>query len=177
MRVCPKCAHENRLGVLVCEMCETPLLDESESKTLYVETETGPTEFVVASEFVTTSLSEHSTLIIVIQHEGRQHTIPLDSEEEHHVIGRYDKKSNNFVQVDLDKFDARKNGISRLHARLMHIGEQWMIEDLQSSNGTRINGRKLIPGQRYVVRNGDQIQFGGLAVQVYYAAHHQKTAP
>jgi hypothetical protein len=168
MRVCPNCAHENDLGVFVCAICNTPLLDETESKTIVVDTEIGSTEFLVASEFVTTALSEQSKLLVVIQHEGRQYTIPLDSEEEHHIIGRYDETSNNLVHVDLSPFDARENGISRLHARLMHIGEQWMIEDLQSSNGTRLNGRKLVPGQRYVVRNGDQIQFGGLAVQVYY---------
>ena len=168
MRVCSKCGHENDLGVFTCSICETPLLDESESKTFVIDTEIGPTEVLVASEFVTTSLSEESTLLIVIIYEGKQTTIPLDSSEEHHVIGRYDQQSDNFVQVDLNPFDARKHGISRLHARLMHIGEQWMIEDLQSSNGTRLNGRKLHPGQRYVVRNGDHIQFGGLAVQVYY---------
>lgn len=170
MRVCSECDHENELGVLVCVICGTSLLDESESKTIVIDTEIGPTELIVASEFVTTSLSERSTLIIVIYHKGKQETISLDSEEEHHIVGRYDESSNNFVQIDLNPFDARKNGISRLHARLMHIGEQWMIEDLQSSNGTRINGRKLQFGQRYVVRNGDQIQFGGLAVQVYYTA-------
>lgn len=169
MQICPECDHENELGVFVCVICGTSLLDETESKTIVIDTEVGPTELIVASEFVTTSLSEQSTLIIVIRYEGKQETISLDSEEEHHIIGRYDENSNNYVHVDLNPFEGRKNGISRLHARLMHIGEQWMIEDLQSSNGTRINGRKLAPGQRYVVRNGDQLQFGGLAVQVYYA--------
>ena len=65
MQICSECDHENELGVFVCVICGTSLLDETESKTIVIDTEVGPTELIVASEFVTTSLSEQSTLIIV----------------------------------------------------------------------------------------------------------------
>ena len=39
--------------------------------------------------------------------------------------------------------------LSRLHARIFLENEKWWVEDLESRNGTRINGRQIKrPGQR-----------------------------
>ncbi len=48
--------------------------------------------------------------------------------------------------------------VSRRHARLAWTGNAWMLEDLESSNGTFVNGRRIqgnVP-----VRPGDTIGFG-----------------
>ncbi len=48
--------------------------------------------------------------------------------------------------------------VSRLHARLVREAEGWLLTDLGSTNGTRLNGwrvRAAVP-----VRAGDQIRFG-----------------
>ncbi len=50
--------------------------------------------------------------------------------------------------------------VSRKHARLYAREEGWTIEDLDSSNGTRINGGELDVPQ--AVRSGDALQFGSL---------------
>ena len=48
--------------------------------------------------------------------------------------------------------------VSRNHARISIAGEQAMLEDLQSKNGTQIMG-ELIKGPT-VLRDGDEIEFG-----------------
>ena len=47
--------------------------------------------------------------------------------------------------------------VSSHHARIESKDGQWTIEDLDSSNGTLVNGR---PIRRTVIREGDVITFG-----------------
>ena len=48
--------------------------------------------------------------------------------------------------------------VSRRHARF-HSGNQWIVEDMNSTNGTWVNNRRLSPGEKYPVRSGDIIAF------------------
>ncbi len=53
--------------------------------------------------------------------------------------------------------------ISRVHARLKRQDEQWYLTDLNSRNGTGINGKKLMPMQEAALENGDAITFADLS--------------
>jgi len=48
--------------------------------------------------------------------------------------------------------------VSRVHAELSRQGGLWVLRDLGSTNGTTVNGRRVIGAA--VVREGDQIGFG-----------------
>jgi pSer/pThr/pTyr-binding forkhead associated (FHA) protein len=51
--------------------------------------------------------------------------------------------------------------VSRQHAQIeLNALGQWEIEDLQSRNGTYINGQQLQPHHRQVLKVGDQISIG-----------------
>jgi hypothetical protein len=54
------------------------------------------------------------------------------------------------VQVDRDS-------VSRRHARVFRTGEQWMVEDLGSTNGSYVND---VPVQRSVLRDNDFLKIG-----------------
>ncbi|MFT5448369.1 MAG: hypothetical protein ACI9DC_003553 [Gammaproteobacteria bacterium] len=49
-------------------------------------------------------------------------------------------------------------GVSRNHARIFQLSGQWMVEDLGSTNGTRINNSKLEGKQS--LSDGDTVAFG-----------------
>ena len=49
--------------------------------------------------------------------------------------------------------------VSRRHARIVREGDRWMIEDLGSTNGVRVNGEQV--GQSEL-RDGDRLDFGGV---------------
>jgi diguanylate cyclase (GGDEF)-like protein len=53
------------------------------------------------------------------------------------------------------------DGVSRRHARLFQIGEEIQIEDLQSSNGTLVNGEAV---RSRPLRDGDKIQLGSTTI-------------
>ena len=56
------------------------------------------------------------------------------------------------------------DGVSRSHARVVYIDGNYVLEDLNSSNGTSIAGCKI---SRHVLRDGDVIQFGPLVSMRY----------
>jgi pSer/pThr/pTyr-binding forkhead associated (FHA) protein len=49
--------------------------------------------------------------------------------------------------------------VSRKHARVFFSNEEFMIEDLDSTNGLFVNGIKVV---RAALRNNDQIALGGV---------------
>jgi signal transduction histidine kinase len=60
--------------------------------------------------------------------------------------------------------------VSRQHARLSGNGNEYLLEDLGSQNGTFING-VLIEHGKQVVRVGDRVQIGGT---IFVFAHHDE---
>ncbi|MGJ7915062.1 HD domain-containing phosphohydrolase [Massilia sp. LXY-6] len=69
------------------------------------------------------------------------------------VIGR-DRQdalpSDQFVCIPL-------HTISRRHARLRRRGSAWSVEDLHSSNGSFVNGERLLPGSWRELDDGDEL--------------------
>ena len=56
--------------------------------------------------------------------------------------------------------------VSRLHACFKEQGKDIILQDLDSTNGTYINGKRLAPGEEMVVNRSDEIQFGKIIVNV-----------
>lgn len=54
--------------------------------------------------------------------------------------------------------------VSRHHAELQRVGSQWMLVDLGSSNGTRVNGWRVV--EPVTVRLGDQVSFGRVSFRL-----------
>ena len=57
--------------------------------------------------------------------------------------------------------------VSNNHALLIRRDEdKWMIKDLGSKNGTKVNGYALDPQKRYIINPGDQIDMGGVIATI-----------
>jgi hypothetical protein len=54
--------------------------------------------------------------------------------------------------------------VSWHHAELRRIGDDWVLADLGSTNGTRANGWRV--GSGFLVRAGDQVVFGRAAFRL-----------
>lgn len=76
------------------------------------------------------------------------------------MIGRWDADGGIFPDVDLDQDDPEAK-VSRRHARIQFLNNQYLIEDLGSTNGTFVNrGPRLLPGIKQPLNNGDEIIVG-----------------
>ncbi len=60
----------------------------------------------------------------------------------------------------------RDASVSKLHAHFRIGGPKLELIDIDSQNGTRVNGRPLAPHQPTVVENGDVILFGSVTARL-----------
>lgn len=99
----------------------------------------------------------HATLLI---ERGNSVGKVFELTSDESLLGRWDADNGIFPDVDLDTHDPEAK-ISRRHARIIRDGRRYLIEDLGSTNGTFINrGRRLIPGIRQPLGDGDEIIVG-----------------
>lgn len=84
--------------------------------------------------------------------EGKQTALPLAHEE--YPLGR--GESNAIRLTD--------RNISRSHAVLKKNGQGWFLKDLQSYNGTYVNGVRVVGEQ--VVHSGDLVQIGDYRLEL-----------
>jgi len=76
------------------------------------------------------------------------------------VLGRFDSATNVTPDVDLSYDDRESLAISRRHARVVAREGRHEIEDMGSTNGTRVNRIRLRIGQKVRLRPGDRVGLG-----------------
>ena len=76
------------------------------------------------------------------------------------MLGRFDPTVQTNPDVDLSYDDRESRNISRRHARVIGHEGNHLIEDLGSTNGTLVNGKRLRIGQKMLLRSGDQVTLG-----------------
>ena len=94
----------------------------------------------------------------------------LDLQDGHHrialapagqiLLGRFDPTARANPDVDLSFDDRRDHVISRRHARVIGYEGFHLIEDLGSTNGTMVNGKRLKIGQKLPLQPGDLVTLG-----------------
>lgn len=83
------------------------------------------------------------------------------------VLGRRDSAGSAAPpDVDLGPYGAEQMGVSRHHLTLEVLDNQLMATDLDSGNGTLLNGERLAANTPRAVNHGDTLTLGRLAVQV-----------
>jgi predicted Ser/Thr protein kinase len=96
---------------------------------------------------------------LIVMGTGARVSLP---EVEEVLIGRVDPHTTLSPDVDLGAHGGSMAGVSRNHARLLRYPEGWLLEDLNSTNGTFVNQVQLTPGQPVRIRSGDVIRCGQL---------------
>lgn len=86
----------------------------------------------------------------LVEQSGREHPLRPGTT----VIGR---------EGDLLLSDGRA---SRRHAQITNTDGALAVEDLGSTNGTKVNGQRLAAGERRTLNGGDKVSFGGIEMQV-----------
>jgi hypothetical protein len=169
MIICPNCHNKEIEGALFCSECGAQLVNEDSSDThAFINNELdteilngqAPEGRQVESETAVTT--EANLSLFLLDHKK---AIPLTGRYEF-TIGRISEGQPILPDIDLSGFDAYANGVSRLHAAIKVVNMKVVVVDLGSSNGTRVNGQKIIPNVDYPLSNGDIIAFGRLRAQV-----------
>lgn len=82
------------------------------------------------------------------------------------VFGRYDPSTGLSPTVDLTPYFGKSLGVSRRHAEIFLQDGRYFVRDLDSANGTTLNGKK-VTNQPQAIRSGDQLHLGELLLVVF----------
>lgn len=92
---------------------------------------------------------------------------PIPFPEDNVLIGRIKPGVTPAPDIDLVPHGGDRMGVSRQHARMLRGTSGWVLEDLESTNGTFLNGKQISPRQQVRVRTGDIVRFGTLTLIFY----------
>jgi len=162
MITCPNCSHEEPQGAIFCTECGTKLVDPEGLATASF----GTTDLKIqsphpAAPSAPATVSEAHVNLHIIR---TGQILPLVGREEY-TLGRISQGQSILPDIDLAPFDGYSQGVSRLHATLKVKENNLYIEDLGSSNGTRINELKIDPHSDQLVHHGDVISLGRFKIQ------------
>ncbi len=79
------------------------------------------------------------------------------------IVGRTHK--NYAPDIDLGPHGGTKAGVSRRHSRLLREDNQWYVEDLGSTNGTFVNGKRIEAHKKVTITKGDTLRFGQIDLE------------
>lgn len=161
LRTCPACNYENSIYLVECRQCGARLNTDPA-----ITLPSIPTQFIEPLRH--SHLPGHTwpphALALYVTGEETPVILPY---QERTVLGRI--KSNEFEQrLDLTHYGARTLGVSRRHATISFSDEDCLLEDLGSSNGTWLNGNRLVAYKPHPLQNGDVIRLGQLILFVYF---------
>jgi len=159
---CPTCKHSEFVGTLYCSECGTRLVHTAligpGSESLELE---GPD----TSEAPPLGPGLAAGAIFGLRVMKTGDMVSLVGRE-NYTLGRSAGSQAIVPDVDLDTYGAKDQGISRLHAEIRLDETGVHVVDLDSVNGTLINGKRIEPQEPKELRNRDIIQLGSMQLQV-----------
>lgn len=166
---CNKCGYLNRPGTLFCDDCGyniSDLPDSSETRFLQTDEMKPEIEHVTPKTPGTSHI--HANMSLEFQITGTSNQI-IVTVTDRVTIGRSDPSITDSPDVDLAPYGAIENGVSRTHAVIeVNTDNGLFLSDMNSSNGTYLNGQRLRANQFRTIHDGDEIRFGKLVTNVYF---------
>jgi pSer/pThr/pTyr-binding forkhead associated (FHA) protein len=161
MQTCPHCGQENLEGVVFCQKCGVALVAVPITTRQFDDsTAVGTDELFLDDALVLQANGDVPPIVVQIRREV--------------ILGRVTDQADQITFINLTPYEAEEAGVSRRHARLLRDNRAVYLSDLNSTNGTKLNGEPLAAGLEKRVRDGDEILLGKLKLFVYFQRQHPK---
>ncbi len=158
MPLCVHCGNENQEGTIYCERCGVAQVP--------MPLTTRQLSIDEADRLTTSTLGPDGVLILQVGAEPTPIMIRIKKEV---VLGRVTDFSEGVTYINLTPHGADECGVSRRHARLMRDNNALYLMDLNSTNGTRLNGEPLPASAERRVQDGDELMLGRLKLYIYFS--------
>lgn len=162
MIICPTCKHEEIDGAIFCSECGMQLIKSEAGTTQKIspeESDKTPTDPIKSEP------ANANNVWISLHIIDNGQVLPISDRNEF-TMGRISDNQPIMPDVDFSDFRAYENGVSRLHAVIRRNNGNVIVMDLGSSNGTYVNGTRLMPNMEQPLRHGDVVSLGKLKMQV-----------
>lgn len=160
-KFCPFCQRKNKNEAIRCEHCGVLLISSKPSTHTTVGIGDMPAQAkaeVIPCVKRLDNLPENS-FALFIKDFKEPFIIPIKPTV---ILGRDNDDSEDYL-VDLSRFEDITMGVSRQHAAIYYSKEDgFTLEDLDSTNGTWLNRRRVMPREKHTLVSDDQIWLGPL---------------
>lgn len=165
-KFCPVCHLSNDANAVICQHCKSPMNSEVSGAptTRRVDMASELTDELIENISSNNPAPEEGLAFFLLNN-GR--TIDVCKYPEI-VLGRVEDQSHEHT-IDLTEFDAFTLGVSRRHALIRVSDGKYTIMDINSSNGTWLNGNRLLPNKQHDLPTKSVIQLGRLKLVVIYS--------
>ena len=166
-RFCPACKYKNEADALVCVYCGASLDENPKDKTtekMAHATGKAPGGHGVLSAIGPIPGMPASGIAVYFVGESKPITT-LDLDD--FVLGRQVTGASDDI-VDLSQYGGLEMGVSRRHAWVRKTVIGYEVVDLNSTNGTWLNEKRLVPNKTYPLNSGDQIRLGQMLLIVLF---------
>lgn len=165
MKTCPNCSHVNRVGLLFCEECGQNLASAVHATLPTRKIQNENNDAAAKATWGSARFGEGSSVILHIRDAAEPLVL---APAPRMTMGRFDSGSIEKPDIDFTPYGALDKGVSRTHAALELSEDTLTLVDTGSSNGTFLNGQRLVPNQPRVLRDGDEIRLGKLIAHIYF---------
>jgi pSer/pThr/pTyr-binding forkhead associated (FHA) protein len=168
MQACSNCQSKQFDGTIFCAECGASMAPTIRRETTMSLGQHGPPGEFAPDPSATSSpepVPSGPRITLVIMNSGRRINLDIGDDL---LIGRKDNARGIFPDVDLGLDGGYDSGVSRRHAILAHQHSVYTIEDLGSSNGTFVNGKRLVPQTATPIESGDELKCGTLLIRVEF---------
>lgn len=156
---CPRCTHFNSEEEFFCTRCG-----------YFLQTDTQAFETMRLIDGSIPPVDEYfdpnAALLITISETRQYLTVRPQALKHELIVGRAD--GHRLPDIDLTPMQGAELGVSRQHLSIMHQPQHHtlVVSDLNSANGTFINGQRLYPNETRTLRQSDEIRLGRLVLRV-----------
>lgn len=160
---CPECGRPNPEDDVMCFSCGA-LLKTQSSPFATVPLSSGKNPLPDDSFF-----GARATLILQVRGSSQSFSIQPQREDHEMIVGRSDGSAMK-PDVDLAPHNGGQFGVSRMHLSIQYNGKTNTVSvaDLNSANGTFVNGQRLHSHEVRVLRHGDELRLGRMVFQVQF---------
>ena len=146
VKICPACNEENPICEVICRVCMTNLASVSPvQKGAPAKEAPAPEPVLDVSDTGGLTFCDPRPAVLTLCRSSDGRVLPV---ADGGVLGRGGEKGA-FFEKDMT--------VSRQHARVDFRDGVWSIEDLHSTNGTWVNGQRLVSGQPSPLYAGDSV--------------------
>jgi FHA domain len=163
MKMCPHCHFANPIDATFCARCSVSLIPLLTARV----TPSVPEQAIKPSppkhdEFI--AKLQPDMLLLMVAGTGQ----PIYFKKSKATILGREMNTEAQARIDLTAYDGLLLGVSRQHVSIEATKTGYSICDLESTNGTWLNGVKLVPHRQYKLESGNLLRLGQMGVYVYF---------
>ncbi|HTX91160.1 MAG TPA: FHA domain-containing protein [Anaerolineales bacterium] len=171
---CPVCKRKNHISDVYCQFCGTSLKFAQPgpaTTTRRIDPDSMPLSDEEERKYITSLVVPAVGIALYMMKDSQPIAV---REEAEFILGRKLNPLKPEAVVDLSPYGGFELGVSHRHAMILWTGTAYEITDLDSTNGTFLNRKRILPATAYLLPGGSTIRLGKMILYAVYKGNTPK---